>query len=120
MFDLRLATGLAVDSGMSSPHHSFATSSQEEGRDCEGEGYKGGEEGAGILGIGGGSGMMRTVLCLLHERGAILLRHERHHVYRLPIGQKWVMPKTASDWQAWKNMVGLKRVLHFDFGSALR
>ncbi|HEV2194053.1 MAG TPA: type II toxin-antitoxin system HicA family toxin [Candidatus Acidoferrum sp.] len=65
--------------------------------------------------------MMKTVLRLLRENGAVLLRQKKHCIYKLSNGQIWVTPRTASDWRSWRNnLAGLKRVLHFDVGNAMQ
>lgn len=40
---------------------------------------------------------------LLDEHGAVLLREDKHRVYRLPNGQKFTSPKTPSDHRSMRN-----------------
>ncbi|HZT29446.1 MAG TPA: hypothetical protein VFA33_06165 [Bryobacteraceae bacterium] len=40
---------------------------------------------------------------LLDEHGAVLLRDDKHRVYRLPNGQKFTSPKTPSDHRSMRN-----------------
>lgn len=49
---------------------------------------------------------------LLDEHGAVLLRHDKHRVYRLPNGQKFTSPKTPSDRRSMlNNLASLRHAL---------
>ena len=46
---------------------------------------------------------------LLEQSGAVLVRHKKHLVYRLPSGTTYTRAKTASDHRAERNSLGILR-----------
>lgn len=49
---------------------------------------------------------------MLRRSGAVLLRHKKHFVYKLPDGKRFVTSKTPSDWMSELNAIKrLERML---------
>lgn len=57
---------------------------------------------------------------LLEQSGAVLVRHKKHLVYRLPNGRSYTCASTPSDWRAVLNQITqLKRLLGAEIPGAL-